>query len=292
MLALQCFGVAARLFFVELGEESPVFSFLWMKWQWLPETAMVVERWATIGYLVAGLLLLLPCFFRAASTMLWSVVLQGTLLLYLFGWTLAIAAAGTVNGGKFMSQWTLAEHATRIIVPLALLVMLPFRGRVAVASWRIGSGEWLLRLAVACTFFAHGYLALNHAGVFVDLILLTSENLQKIVPQAARDWLGQILTQSHAETAMTVIGLIDMLVAAALLVVRSRSIALYMVFWGSITAVSRVTAYGWEKYPDIFLRAANAGIPLALLLYWHFGRRPKAKAIDNIDEKRKRTNEK
>ena len=191
-----------------------------------------------------------------------------------------------------MSQWMLAEHATRIIVPLALLVMLPFRGRAAVASWRIGSGEWLLRLAVACTFFAHGYLALNHAGVFVDLILWSGENLQKIVPQAARDWLGQILTQSHAESALTVIGLIDMLVATAVLVIRSRSIALYMVIWGSITATSRLTAQGWEKYPDTFLRAANAGIPLALLLYWHFGRRPKAKAIDNIDEKRKRTNEK
>lgn len=291
VLALQCFGVAALLFFAEYREEGPVFSFLWMGQKWPYEMAMVVERWATIIYLVAGLLLLLPCFFRAAPATRWSAVWQSTLLIYLFVWSLAIAVAGTAIGGEFMSEWMLAEHATRIIAPLSLLVLLPVRYGAVVASWRIYSFEWLLRLGVACTFFAHGLLAWNHAGPFVDLILSSGRNLQDIVPNPAKDWLGQILTQSHAELALTIIGLIDMLVAAAVLVVRWRAIAVYMVVWGAITAASRMTEFGWGNYPETLVRAANAGLPLALLLYWHLSRPLRAKTNDDIAEKGKRTNE-
>jgi hypothetical protein len=37
-----------------------------------------------------------------------------------------------------------------------------------------------------------------------------------------------------------------------------------MAIWGFVTAVSRVTAFGWERWPDLMIRAANGGIPLLL----------------------------
>ena len=41
-----------------------------------------------------------------------------------------------------------------------------------------------------------------------------------------------------------------------------------MALWGIITACSRITANGWEAYPEALIRAANGGLPLAILLYW------------------------
>ena len=38
--------------------------------------------------------------------------------------------------------------------------------------------------------------------------------------------------------------------------------------WGFVTALSRMTAYGWDHWYDLALRACNGGIPLLLYFYW------------------------
>jgi hypothetical protein len=41
-------------------------------------------------------------------------------------------------------------------------------------------------------------------------------------------------------------------------------IAIYMAAWGLLTAYSRVAAGGMDAWPEMFIRAANAGAPLTL----------------------------
>ncbi len=41
-----------------------------------------------------------------------------------------------------------------------------------------------------------------------------------------------------------------------------------MAVWGFVTAMSRMTAYGWDHWHDLALRICNGGIPLFLWAYW------------------------
>ena len=41
-----------------------------------------------------------------------------------------------------------------------------------------------------------------------------------------------------------------------------------MAFWGLVTAFSRLIRLGPEGWLETAMRALNAGVPLALFLYW------------------------
>jgi hypothetical protein len=45
-----------------------------------------------------------------------------------------------------------------------------------------------------------------------------------------------------------------------------------MAAWGALTLTSRVLAWGLEQWGEAGIRVANAGAPLALLLYWRAAR--------------------
>lgn len=107
--------------------------------------------------------------------------------------------------------------------------------------------KWVLRVAVAGEFCAHGMFAL----------------------QQKADWLGWIskMTGADAATAttlLTMIGILDLLVALIVLVKPIRGVLLWATFWGAWTALVRPLV-GLPIW-DFIERWANWGAPLALLL--------------------------
>ncbi len=184
-------------------------------------------------------------------------------LLGVGGYALAEALARAYERGQPYSEWALAAHAPRYLTPLAaILVWEGLRRGAAGRVWQL-TGEGLLRLGLAIVFFVHGLEAVKAHPGFVDLILSSTINLA--------DWR---ISEAAATRLLVVIGAIDFVVAAALLVRPHPAVLFWAAFWGLVTALSRVTAYGWAYYPDLLVRAPHFLAPPAL--WWLARIRPKA----------------
>ena len=164
------------------------------------------------------------------------------------GWFVLEAIATTVNGGSPFYRWALGAHAVRYVAPFAIVLLL--------GSKSSRSAVWYLRAAVAATFAVHGVEAILAHPRFVDFLLV-----------ADRHFLGAGLTQSGAETLLVFIGGLDIVLAVAVGLGRAHPSALgYMAVWGIVTALARVVHYAEHGVPMALIRAANAGLPLALLV--------------------------
>lgn len=152
-----------------------------------------------------------------------------------------------------------ATQAARIVAPLALLLVDPWRVARPLKQRHIETAMNLLTCGTALTFFSHGIEAWQHYPAFIDLLLNTDIR-----------FLGIGLTQSGAEQLLSYIGAMDMLTAAVCLNRRWRGILWWMAFWGGITALSRISAFGFDSaWHAAAIRAPHLGAPLAVVLYWH-----------------------
>ncbi|MDG2012325.1 MAG: DoxX-like family protein, partial [Pirellulaceae bacterium] len=174
-------------------------------------------------------------------------------LVFVSLWCLLLAVAEMLRGGLF-TEWAVAEQAVRFATPAALGLLLISQAR-EVSQRAIQGATWLLLLAVAATFLVHGFKAVLCYGPFVDLLLLSEQQ-----------WLQRGIEQNTAETLLVFFGWLDIGLAVAILLTRWRAVACYMAFWGFLTATSRVTAFGVDAWPEVLLRAANGGAPLALVV--------------------------
>ena len=107
--------------------------------------------------------------------------------------------------------------------------------------------KWVLKIAVAGEFIGHGVFALQGKKTWID-------------------WIGQ-LTGADAGTAtimLTIVGLVDLLIALLVLIRPIRLVILWAAFWGFWTALIRPLV--GEPIWDFIERWANWGAPLALLL--------------------------
>ena len=107
--------------------------------------------------------------------------------------------------------------------------------------------ERVLRIAVAGEFIGHGVFALQGKKTWID-------------------WIHQLTGAeiSVAATLLTLVGLLDLLVALIVLVWPIRVAVLWAAFWGFWTALVRPIV--GEPIWDFIERWANWGAPLALLL--------------------------
>jgi len=179
---------------------------------------------------------------------------------------LAIPAISTWLGGERFTQLSVASHAVRYAAPIALMWIGPWSKRKPISLKAINRIDWMLRIAAALTFAAHGWKAYKLYPTYVDYILAAGWNL-----------LGVDLAQSSAEHLLRWIGVLDIIVAVLIVVTRWQVVALWMAFWGFVTAGSRIVdamgigplgiVDGWNSAGHLFLvRAANGGVPLAIFL--------------------------
>ena len=105
--------------------------------------------------------------------------------------------------------------------------------------------EWILRVAVAGEFIGHGVFSLQHKAGWFEYYASVG------------------IGEPTAATLMTLVGLLDLLVAIVVLVHPVRLFLLWAVFWAFLTALIRPIA--GEPFWDFVERFANIGAPLALL---------------------------
>ena len=175
-------------------------------------------------------------------------------------WFGGVALDATFHAETLYQFLALPAHATRWCLPLLLWWSLEASWSRAPQILRARSRRRInqvARWALAATFAAHGLEALLVNPEFIELLTNSSRRL-----------LAWTVPRDLQRALLTAIGLIDLLVAALLLLgkERARGPLAYMLIWGFITAASRSTSFGLEGLAGTLLRSANWGLPLVLLI--------------------------
>lgn len=212
---------------------------LFVTWEWSESAMLAVERGAAWTLLAVGIAMML----RPVRALLAAIAVWFTLL----------AVLSSYQGGYFGHEYSVLAHATRIMLPLALLALI----------WPTDDHEWrrelagrLLRIAVAVTFATHGIEALEHHPEFIDFVITAFRRV------------GIAVTEPTTRVMLTAIGVQDLFLAALVLTNRWRAVAAYMAFWGLLTAGARIVHLGLWRWPATVVRAANWAVPLALYFLW------------------------
>jgi len=184
-----------------------------------------------------------------------SLLLRPTLLIALL-MSAAICSEAYARyhfGGDHFVEWAIPSAALRWMMPLALLPLLGLLGPLPPHRVRAVIAMWILRIGLAIVFAVHGYQAIGKHPGFIDLLIGSSQTL-----------LGYRLTESNAVTLLFIIGIVDFIVAAAILVGRWRALLAWLCLWSTVTALSRVTSLGVMSYPEVLLRASHILAPVAV----------------------------
>lgn len=238
IVALQCLGAA----WAGYAGTSPVGETLFFDLG-VPEALTIAIEQAVIVGLIGAAACVLTTRNRVVP-------------LLVAGWFVLLALGHWHRSGSPYADWTMLAHATRYLAPVALALVLPAaRGAGQWASDR--TVRWLLRGAVASVFFAHGMEALLLKPRFIDYLVVASHRL-----------FDYELAQATAKQMLYVIGAVDVVVAAGVLFVRqNRWLLAWLAFWGGLTAFSRIVFGGLDVGHMTLIRAANGGLPLALLVW-------------------------
>jgi len=264
VICLQCLGVGGRYFFSPNESESDIYGLLYFDSDWPEPLAQRIDDGGTLACFASGIAILLCATisrFRVATSRSATnevssrsrigAVIEIFAAAFITLWMLTLASTHMLRGAAY-AELSLGEQAVRIAAPLALLLLSVRKQRLEPIV------RWLLIVACAATFTVHGYKAIECYGAFTDLVLLSNTRFTNFE-----------IEQSTIETALISIGVIDVILAALLIVTRWRWVAIYMVIWGMITAASRMTAAGWGTWPETLIRSANWGAPLVVfLLLW------------------------
>lgn len=232
-------GVAAATF---RGDGTALNAYFFLTLEWSHATSGRVER----------LIVTLAVTFALAAWLRpnWPA------FLFVGAYALAEALTRCYERGQPYSEWALWAHAPRYLTPLGVcLVVAGVRRGVTAGAGRawVLSGEALLRGGLAIVFSVHGLEAWRAHPGFVDLILSSAYRVGEWrIPEA-------VATQS-----LRIIGIVDLVVAVAILVRPLRVVLLWAAFWGVVTAFARITAYGPAFYPDFLVRFPHFTVPLAL----------------------------
>ncbi len=160
-----------------------------------------------------------------------------------------LAWASMDQGGVPFSEWALPAHAMRLAAPLALVWLCAGSRTVA----RERTVRWVVQGAIVIVFVVHGIEAVRAHPWFIDLTIA-----------GLRSTLDLSVTQRTVERLLLVVGLLD-LVAAAALLLGVRAAAWYMAIWGTFTALLRVLAYGHGALAEMVVRLPHGLLPLLLL---------------------------
>ncbi len=113
--------------------------------------------------------------------------------------------------------------------------------------------EWVLRIAVFGSFLGHGMFALLGKEQWIGWMIKFGENYGGF-------------DMATATQLLFAVGVIDVIVAFAILVKPIRVVILWAVIWGFWTALMRWLPFIGQPIWDFVERWPNWGAPLALLL--------------------------
>lgn len=257
-ISFQCVGIFGRYLLAQFETESPVYGLLFFEFEFQETTSQLIDDVGVYGCLIAGTGILLAGLLSANSYLIRSdkilqrlATFESFILSFVGIWIFSMAIGQTIRGDLF-ARFSLLEEAVRFAAPMALIFFLENK-KLKRKHHLCNAGLVILLIATSATFAAHGYKAIQLYGTFVDYLLLSRPFGFSLVTE-----------QRTAETMLWIIGWIDIGLAIGLLATKSPWAALYMAAWGLLTAFSRITAGGIDAWPEVLIRAANAGAPLTL----------------------------
>lgn len=218
-------------------DEGPLFEVCWQTFGWPEQLSLWIEN-AALGLVGAAAAALITPFARV-----------GLIVIFVYA---ALTAAAAWSLETWHPEVVPAAKAMRVFAPLGLILLL---------AGAMHRAKALLIVSAAATFAAHGLEALWHRAAFVDLI------------HSACTRIGlETLPDDRVRTILDAIGVVDLAVAAALLITwrlpsalaTHRVLLLWMALWGGVTAASRVVRTGSDGLSDTLTRAPHALVPLAL----------------------------
>jgi len=165
------------------------------------------------------------------------------------------ACARVFNGGAPFAEWTVYAYALRYVAPVALLLLVIRRpaNRLSPAG-QARLTAWVLRVAIAVVFICHGVEAFLQHPRFLDYIIGSADRM-----------LGLGISEAQAGMLLRIIGIVDVAVAFVVLIRPYRGVLYWMAFWGLITALARVTTYGFDVYYEVLVRFPHFLAPLAVV---------------------------
>ena len=260
-VAFQCLG---NWYVLSIIGESTLLS--WMispqdvgGHHWNEATGIAVHQ--TLGWLAlvaCPFILLRPC--AAVLLPLGALQLLLTLAMCHMGYNYTLQADWL--SPDLAAYFPLASQSARIATPISLLLLDPWRTKRPLSKRRIRFGFSFLLAGSALAFLTHGLEAWDLHPPFIDLLISSTNNV-----------FGASLSQSSAEAILLVIGIVDIIVAIACLFPHMRGVLWWMAFWGGLTAISRITCFGWEQgWHAAATRVPHLGAPLAVVLFWHLVR--------------------
>jgi hypothetical protein len=149
-----------------------------------------------------------------------------------------------INSNTQYSWLVIPNHALRL-TPF-LLILIPWRSVTAIR---------IMTITTVGTFIGHGLKALFTYPEFIDYILV----FYQLINFPIREATATILLHT--------IGIIDITLGLYILFLqRTRWVLCYMIFWGLITALTRLMYYGQGAWHEVTIRNAHFLIVLLLLL--------------------------
>ncbi|MCA9054178.1 MAG: hypothetical protein KDA75_10100 [Planctomycetaceae bacterium] len=240
-VAVQCWGAAGER--LHADGDFGLLKFLTGPAGFADSAATAVLDKAAWGLLACGFLTLVrPC---------WPVLIGVT------GWFAFVAAIGGASHNDVLLP---VAHGARYLVPLALLLLDFWPPPAKFSLGRAMVALFFLRLGIVLTFAGYGFVALQQSragGPFVELVSGSAANVFR-----------HQLTTEQAQTALGVIGGMNLGLALGLLLVRSRAMVLFMAAWGGLAAMSHVLALGPQAWDEVLILAASCGGPASLFFYW------------------------
>jgi hypothetical protein len=200
---------------------------------------------------IARLLVVLAIFtwFRFGC---WAALLMGLVIM-------AESVAGVFAGGFPFFEHTPWAWALRFGAPFGLAAWMWKRNPQP--QWTIRGGDWVLRLAIAAVFAIHGLEAFWKHPQFIDLFI------------GSANAAGCEIRELAVVRTLVVIAVVDLAVAAMVLVWPRTPLLIWCACWGLVTALSRPMAYGFASYPEVLIRAPHYLAPLALMALHAAGNR-------------------
>lgn len=177
----------------------------------------------------------------------------------LFAGYLALVVFATVDqGGEPFSQYAPLAQAMRLCTPFVFMAVTSVWWQKLPAFWSQTLPLWVIMLATTLTFHMHGVEAIQAHPGFIDMTI-----------GAANELTGWRPEEKTARIMLMVVGAIDIVAPAALLLLRSRPALLWLIGWGLFTSYLRFLNYESGGLPDAIVRLPHFFLPLAL---WRFTR--------------------
>jgi hypothetical protein len=226
---------------------SPIGTMLFMNYSYTHPEASSVERFNAYW-----LFALLPLVFLPR----WRLLAAAGMGLYLA----VFVYAARDQGGEPFTAYAPLSAAMRLATPLVFLMVFSAWWQSLPDALSRTLPAALIAVAAAVAFHMHGVEAiLAHPG-FIDMTLGVAKTLS----------FSQIaLSETQARHLLIAVGVIDIITALAVLLLRNRFALSWMIIWGLFTAVLRFLNYGTGGLPDAIIRLPHFFLPLAL---WRFSR--------------------